>query len=86
MKIDGSLFADGEWTDPANHQLVPCADGGNCLGILDLGGAHFSNNRLGGSSILNPVEIEYLIPEPGTFLLMGAGLAGLAVMGRRRRS
>ena len=86
MKIDGSLFPNGAWTDPANHQLVPCPEGGNCLGLLDLGGAHFSNNKLGGSSILNPVGIEFIVPEPGTLLLVGAGVAYLAMLGRRRVS
>jgi hypothetical protein len=85
MKIDGSLFPSGEWTDPANHQLVPCGDGENCLAILDFGGAHFSNNKLGYGYNLNPVGIV-LIPEPGTLLLLGLGIGGLAALGRRRLS
>lgn len=81
--LDGALFANGEWIDPLNHVIIACPDGDNCLPILDLGAAHFSRDKLGLSSRLNPISLTRTVitPEPQLMLLLAASL-GLA-LGRR---
>jgi hypothetical protein len=68
MGFDGSIFFN--LTAPVNTS-------GNFLYIGEVG----DNGEVAASSVR--IE-EGPIPEPGTYLLMGAGLAALAVMRRRR--
>ena len=42
-------------------------------------------NISSGNAPFSEVEQSYLVPEPMTFSLLGAGLLGLGLMGRRRR-
>jgi len=48
-----------------------------------------SNGLLAGSDTMDTNDYvarpNGIIPEPGTVLLLGVGLGGLAVIGRRRR-
>ncbi len=52
---------------------------------VDIGAfASYSDAYSGGDNGMNPASVEVtVIPEPGTALLMGLGLAGLAAAGRK---
>ncbi len=46
--------------------------------------AAYSDTYLGGDNGMNPASVQVtVVPEPGTALLMGLGLAGLAAAGRK---
>ena len=53
---------------------------------VDDGGNHAGpGNQGGGGSASIGTSVDYVpVPEPGTALLMGLGLAGLGLAGRRK--
>lgn len=59
--------------------------------VLQAGGDAPAHKRLSQDSAINAVKISYIdqlfvqIPEPGTAVLVAAGLLGVAISGRRRR-
>lgn len=54
-------------------------------GVIEAGAFEaFADTYVGGDNVINNASIAYtVVPEPGTALLMGLGLAGLAAAGRR---
>lgn len=71
------LLADGHLFSVRDVNLATCAGGGDCVGtVLDQTGSWTAS---GGGSISPQSSAGFApIPEPGTFVLMGAGLVGLA--------
>ena len=78
-----SLLSDG---DPELQQLTSLPAGTSILAetgqLQDLAGLLVTGTQFG------PIDVQVqsdVVPEPGTLLLLGSGLAGLAAVGARRR-
>ena len=54
------------------------------IDLTGLGNIRRAEIKLGGSGALDNINAN-VIPEPGTVLLLGSGLAGLALWDWRRR-
>lgn len=53
---------------------------------LEVADVNLTNSQLGTTVAVTGNLIATTVPEPGTYLLMASGLAGLGIMARRRRN
>lgn len=86
--VDGDLVGNGDVHFRVQFQAVAGLTGitGNAV-TLNFGTGPFGNVAIGVGGVVVPFQnASYtvgVVPEPGTALLMGLGLAGLAAKGRR---
>lgn len=86
--VDGDLVGNGDVHFRVQFQAVAGLTGlaGNAV-TLNFGTGQFGNVAIGVGGVVVPFQnASYtvgVVPEPGTALLMGLGLAGLAAKGRR---
>jgi PEP-CTERM motif len=75
----GGPFASGTLISSPNPGLIPPPSG---VGLVPLGGGNPTENP-NPPSLQPPPPLVTSTPEPGTLLLMGSGLAGLAALRRK---